>query len=77
MFINIGNEVVLNTKDIITIIEANELNLKKNKMFFQKINISNYDNIIKNDIRSFIITNSKIYCSPISTFTLLNRTNKY
>lgn len=76
MFINIGNEIVINTKDIVSILEANELNFKKNNIFFDKYKILNFEDLIKEDVRSFIITKTKIYCSPISTITLINRTNK-
>lgn len=76
MFIHIGGDVVVRAKEVITILDINgtklDKNTKKNNEF--DINISKGTVVkISNDIKSIIITNDKIYYSPISSLTLKKR----
>ncbi|OEF99632.1 hypothetical protein BHF71_08030 [Vulcanibacillus modesticaldus] len=76
MFIPIGGEVVVSTKDIVAIIDANEVNVKNNILFIEKVeNDKQVEKITTDDIKSFVITNDKVYYSPISISTLKRRAN--
>lgn len=77
MFIHIGGEKVVRTKDIIIIINANEINLKKNSSFLENLENTYQIEKINDQIKSFIITVDKIYYSPISSLTLNKRANNY
>ncbi|MGD9677756.1 MAG: extracellular matrix regulator RemB [Vulcanibacillus sp.] len=77
MFIHIGGERVLKTKDIIIIINANDINLKKNSSFLEYLEKGHQIEKIKDQTKSFIITVDKIYYSPISSLTLSKRANNY
>lgn len=77
LFIHIGGERVLKTKDIIIIINANDINLKKNSSFLEYLEKGHQIEKIKDQTKSFIITVDKIYYSPISSLTLSKRANNY
>lgn len=76
MFIHIGGDVVVRAKEVITILDVNgnksEKNAKKNNNF--DINIGKSKVVkISQEIKSIIITDDKIYYSPISSLTLKKR----
>lgn len=75
MFIHLGGEIVVSTKEVIAILHRGKENMKeidqilhqseKNKKL---IKISNQE-----DIKSLVVTNKHIYASPISSLTLIRR----
>jgi hypothetical protein len=81
MFLHIGGDVVLPTKNIIAILDMETTTISKDTREFLKIaEEEGFIEAISNDLpKSYIITEfdkkSKIYLSPISTVTLKKRTN--
>lgn len=77
LFIHIGGDTVVRTKDIISIINANEINLKRNSTFLKNLEKVFQVKIKNEEIKSYVITVDKIYYSPISSLTLNKRANNY
>lgn len=77
LFIHIGGDIVVRTKDIISIINANDINLKRNNTFLKNLEKVLKVKTINEEIKSYVITVDKIYYSPISSLTLNKRANNY
>jgi len=79
MFIHIGNDVVVRTKDIIMILNKYALASKDTSDFLQIAKEEGFvvDDDSKNpeEIKSVLISEKKIVFSPISSTTLLKRSN--
>lgn len=72
MFLHIGGNTVVRTKDIIALLEkdiegVNQEFLKNNDIDHKLVEIS------KEETKTYVVTKEKIYCSPISSFTLKRR----
>ncbi len=76
MYIYIGGDKVLRIQDIISIIDANDVNIKKNSSYLVNLEKSFQLERINNEIRSIILTKEKVYYSPICTGTLNKRANE-
>ncbi|MGB9680398.1 MAG: extracellular matrix regulator RemB [Thermoanaerobacteraceae bacterium] len=82
MYINLGGNIVIPDKEIIAIFDISIASISESTVQFLKIS-EEEDFIVKvsdEKPKSFIITErdkrSIIYLSPISTFTLIKRTQK-
>lgn len=75
MFIHLGENIVIQTKDIIAIIDGDLL--AKSSILSEFIHLNNKkSNIIEisnGTVKSIIVTKDKIYFSPLSTVTLKRR----
>ncbi|WP_422446234.1 extracellular matrix regulator RemB [Thermoanaerobacterium sp. DL9XJH110] len=76
MFIHIGNDEVVLTKDVIMILDRYSVMSKDTSDFLQ---VAREEGFIVNDDsadkKSIIISDKKVYFSPISSLTLLKRSN--
>jgi len=79
MFIHIGNDVVVRTKDIIMILDRYALESKDTSDFLQIAREEGFvvedDNNNPAEYKSILISEKKIVFSPISSTTLLKRSN--
>jgi len=79
MFIHIGGDIIVRGRDVIAILDINQLDQKNKKSHFTKY-LSKKHQIVKitvDDIKSIVITVDKIYFSPISSLTLKKRVSLY
>lgn len=79
MFIHIGNDEVVKSKDVIMILDKNSLLSKDTSDFIQVAKEEGFiDEDYKTNVtdnKSIIISDKKIVFSPISSMTLLKRSN--
>lgn len=75
MFIHIGGDTVVSTKEVITIIDHQSV--KTSKMTRKFIQDERKNKVLVEDdmeeTKSYVITKDAIYCSPISSLTLKRR----
>lgn len=78
MFIYIGNDLVIESKQILAIFEIDLVNHSKRLSSIVKKSAQN-DTLLgsKEDAKSVIITDDHVYYSPLSTLTLKNRDELY
>jgi regulator of extracellular matrix RemA (YlzA/DUF370 family) len=75
MFIHIGGDTVVSTKEVISILDHQSVKTSKiTKRFIEDEKKSKrvVDNHVE-ETKSYIITKDAIYCSPISSLTLKRR----
>lgn len=79
MFIHIGGDIVVQSKDVVAILNLNRIDRKGKKKNNHLLNKGNNgkQTDLKNDteIKSIVITDDKIYHSPISSITLKKRSD--
>jgi hypothetical protein len=77
MFIHLGGDVIIRVSEIVAIFDlATERTSKISEQFFKQAVISEKVIYIeKDEVKSFILTEKKIYYSPISSSTLKKRAN--
>lgn len=75
MFIHIGGDTVVSTKEVITIIDHQSVKASKiSRKFIQDERKNKI--LVEEDMeetKSYVITKHAIYCSPISSLTLKRR----
>lgn len=75
MFIHIGGDTVVSTKEVISILDHQSVKASKmNKRFLE--DEKKLKRVVKNKLeetKSYVITKDAIYCSPISSLTLKRR----
>ncbi|MGC5326510.1 extracellular matrix regulator RemB [Brevibacillus sp. SYSU BS000544] len=75
MFIHIGGDTVVSTKEVITIIDHQSVKTSKiSRKFIQDERKNKV--LVEDDMeeaKSYVITKDAIYCSPISSLTLKRR----
>lgn len=78
MFIYIGNELVLKSKNIIAIFEADLIQDSRRLMHIVREHEQN-EKLFgqKAGAKSLVLTDEGIYCSPLSRLTLKNRDELY
>jgi len=73
MFIHIGGDTVVSTKEVISILDHQTVkSSKSNKAFLQEKKIMIVDSGSE-ETKSYVITQDVVYCSPISSLTLKRR----
>lgn len=85
MFVHLGNETVINSKDIIGIFDMESTTVSKNTRIFLKKNQKRADiKTVSYELpKSFILTgkknsgNTRIFISPLATSTLLKRIENF
>ena len=79
MLLHVGENIVVPFNNIIAIIDINTANVSKNTKEF--INKSKEEGLIENisnkqlEPKSIIVTDKRVYISPISSATLYKRSN--
>jgi len=75
MFIHIGGDTVVSTKEVISIMDHQSIKSSKiNKKFIE--DEKRLKKLVENnaeETKSYVITKDAIYCSPISSLTLKRR----
>jgi hypothetical protein len=73
MFIHIGGDTVVSTKEVISILDHQTVKSSKiNKAFLHGKRNTVVDHS-EEETKSYVITQDAIYCSPISSLTLKRR----
>lgn len=73
MFIHIGGDTVVSTKEVISILDHQTVKSSKiNKAFLHEKRKTVVDHN-EEETKSYVITQEAIYCSPISSLTLKRR----
>lgn len=75
MLIHIGGETVVNSMDVVIIMDYQTAHSKRNVKFFEEHHVKNINSIRPDEIKSYIITKDSIYASSISSSTLNRRSN--
>ncbi|WP_099158964.1 extracellular matrix regulator RemB [Virgibacillus ndiopensis] len=76
MFIHIGNDTVIQSKDVISIIDRNVIS--SSSIMEEMMTNAEKNNMVKgpiDDSKSVVITNDQIYYSSLSVPTLKKRTS--
>lgn len=78
MFLHLGNDVVIPLKEVIAIIDLHKDEKKLSAINQEFLQVAEEEGFIEmvgeeSKIKSFIITNKKVYLSPISSATLRKR----
>lgn len=76
LYIHIGGDIVVREIDVIAILDVNHLKRDSKKNYSFEDEVKKYKEVVKitnNDVKSFVITDKKIYYSPISSLTLKKR----
>lgn len=75
MFIHIGGDTVVSTKDVISILDHQTVKMSKvTKRFIEEERKKKrVIDEASEEVKSFVITKDAIYCSPISSLTLKRR----
>jgi hypothetical protein len=74
MYLHIGQEVMLRTREIVAIIDRQILEQsEETRQFFNRLRAMDLVEGDLNRAKSLIITDHKIYCSKISALTLARR----
>ncbi|WP_047153329.1 extracellular matrix regulator RemB [Aneurinibacillus tyrosinisolvens] len=77
MFIHLGGDTVVRSKDVIVILDYHmKQSSKITRQFLQEAEQTGRIILLGNEqSKSFVITKDKVYCSPISSLTLKRRAN--
>jgi extracellular matrix regulatory protein B len=76
MFIHLGGDAVVRSADVIAIIEHNmEVSKVTREFLDEKDRNQQLIRISKEETKSYVMTQDKVYCSPISSLTLKKRAN--
>jgi extracellular matrix regulatory protein B len=77
MFIHLGGDTVVRSKDVIAILDYHmKQSSKITRQFLQEAEQTGRIILLGNEqSKSFVITKDKVYCSPISSLTLKRRAN--
>jgi regulator of extracellular matrix RemA (YlzA/DUF370 family) len=74
MFIHIGADYVVRSRDVVIILDSELDQLEVNQKFLQKAREEGrMIEMEKEECKSYIITSNHVYCSPISSLTLKRR----
>lgn len=75
MFIHIGGDTVVRTKEVISILDHQTVNSSKiSKKFIEdEKKVKRVVDSTAEETKSYVITEDAIYCSPISSLTLKRR----
>jgi extracellular matrix regulatory protein B len=74
MFVHLGEDILINSKRIIAIINAeNSMGANSTKEFLKTAQEKGFVQKISKEYASIVITDKTIYLSPISSYTLKKR----
>jgi extracellular matrix regulatory protein B len=74
MFIHIGGDTMVRLRDVIGIFDYHEKSGSDNALFLENAKRNDAVEVVElGEIKSFIVTDHKVYYSPISSLTLKKR----
>ncbi|MGM9924419.1 MAG: extracellular matrix regulator RemB [Bacillus sp. (in: firmicutes)] len=73
MYISIGGEIVIKSKDLIAILDQHIINESEIMRNFLQKTAENTAEATKDTYKSIVITTDKVYFSPLSSTTLIKR----
>lgn len=73
MYISIGGEVVIKSRDLIAILDQHIVHESKIMRDFLRKTTENVAEATKDSYKSIVITKEKVYFSPLSSSTLIKR----
>jgi extracellular matrix regulatory protein B len=76
MYIHIGEEVLVKSKDIIAILDKDSVHSSNYIKEFLQHHAETTQNLSKNSFKSIVVTSGKIYLSPLASTTLKKRSNQ-
>lgn len=76
MYIHVGEDILVRSKDIIAIIDKQSVNSSKYVEEFLKRQSHSIINLSKGSFKSVVITDNLIYYSPLASGTLKKRSSK-
>jgi extracellular matrix regulatory protein B len=76
MYIHIGEEILVRSKDIIAILDKDSVRSSQNIQEFLQHNVKQTENLSKNPFKSIVITKEKVYLSPLASATLKKRSQQ-
>jgi extracellular matrix regulatory protein B len=76
VYIHIGEDLNIRAKDIIMIIDKGSVNSSDAISDFLKHHEEKLINLSKNPFKSVVVTQDKVYLSPIASGTLKKRSNQ-
>jgi hypothetical protein len=77
MYLHIGEDVLVNTGDIVTILDKKLLESSPILAEFLQKKADITLHLAKNSIKSVVVTTKHIYYSPLSSVTLTKRSRQY
>lgn len=79
MYLHLGGETVVKTSEVVAIFNMENIALSSPAHIFLKDAVNTQDDasVTLNESKSLIITDKKIYISPISSFTLMKRASYF
>jgi extracellular matrix regulatory protein B len=73
MYIHIGEETIVRTREIIAILDKDSVHSSQDIQEFLRLNNRHTENLSKNSFKSIVVTDEKIFLSPLSSATLRKR----
>jgi extracellular matrix regulatory protein B len=73
MFVHIGEETMVRARDIIAILDKGSFEESDYFQEYLRMNELNTENLSKKPFKSIVITESKIFFSPLASTTLKRR----
>ncbi|MDZ5471642.1 DUF370 domain-containing protein [Bacillus sp. 31A1R] len=76
MYVHVGEDILVRTKDIIAIIDKESVNSSPFVKEFLNHHSQHVFNLSKGSFKSIVVTEEKIYYSPLASGTLKKRSTK-
>ena len=76
MYLHVGEDILVNTKEIVAIIDKDSMKSSPNMEVFVNHQKEQISNLSKGPFKSVVITFDKIYYSPLSSGTLKKRSQE-
>ncbi|MBP2243141.1 hypothetical protein J2Z40_003729 [Cytobacillus eiseniae] len=76
MYIHVGEDILVRSKDIIAILDKASVNSSKYVEEFLECRKQSIINLSKGSFKSIVITSKEIYFSPLASGTLKKRSQK-
>jgi extracellular matrix regulatory protein B len=73
MYIHIGEETLVRTREIIAILDKDSVHSSQYIQEFLQQNENHTENLSKNSFKSIVVTEKKIFLSPLASATLKKR----
>jgi extracellular matrix regulatory protein B len=77
MFVHIGEEIMVRAKDIIAILDKSSFEESEYFQEYLQMNGKNTESLSKKPFKSIVITDSKIFFSPLASTTLKRRSYSF
>lgn len=77
MFLHLGQDVMIPARSIIAIIDYQAMESESTREFLNVALEEGFVHPLTDDPNSFVVTNDKVYLSPISALTLKKRVNEF